>query len=512
MSRKQYRPWKLDQQLLFPPALRDWLPEDHLVYRFIEAVGVLDIGAITSQIQAKDPRGNRPYHPRMMLALVVFAYATGVYSSRRIAGATYESVPFRVLTGDEHPHFTVINEFRTRHRAAVKDLFMQVLSLCARAGLVDLEQIALDGSKVQGNASKHKAMSYERMKRELERLEGEVEAMLDRADRVDAEEDERYGVGRDAHELADELKRREERMRRIRQAKEELEREAAQAREEMLRRRAKEQREKAAEEEDPVERKRKQSRARRAEQEAGELAERWSMEPSQPDGEHGASDLPEHKVPSTPSGDPQPSAQRNFTDPDSRIMKRAGAYLQGYNCQCAVDGKHQIIVAEGVTNQAPDQEHFRPLILRVQENLARLPQRVIADAGYMSEENVAFCEEKKVDSYISVSRDKHGKSGDAGETVGDALSPAWAAMQAKLRTIEGRLIYARRKAIAEPVFGQIKEARRFRRFSLRGLDKVRGEWTLVCLSHNFLKLFGLFHGRIADLVAQQGEGAAPAIS
>ena len=511
MSTKQYRPWKLDQQLLFPPALRDWLPEDHLVYRFLEAVEVLDIAAITSQIEAKDPRGNRPYHPRMMVALVVFAYASGVYSSRRIAAATYESVPFRVLTGDEHPHFTVINEFRARHRAAVKDLFLQVLRLCARAGLVDLEHIALDGSKVQGNASKHKAMSYERMQKELARLEGEVEAMLDRADRVDAEEDERYGVGRDAHELADELKRREERMRRIRQAKEELEREAAQAREEMLRRRAKEQSDKAAEEEDPVERKRKQSRARKAEQEAGKLAERWSREPSQPDGEGKTSDLPEHKVPSTPSGDPQPSAQRNFTDPDSRVMKRDGTYLQGYNCQCAVDGKHQIIVAEAVTNQAPDQEHLRPLILRVEEDLGRPPRRLTADAGYMSDENVAFCEQQKVDTYISVSRDRHGKSTTADDAQSDGLSAARAAMQAKLRTTEGRQIYAKRKATVEPVFGQIKEARRFRRFSLRGIDKVRHEGTLVCLCHNLHKLFKSYPGRIADLLAHEEEQIAPVI-
>jgi hypothetical protein len=392
----------------------------------------------------------------------------------------------------------------------VKALFLQVLRLCGRAGLVDLEHIALDGSKVQGNASKHKAMSYERMERELKRLEGEVEAMLDRADRVDAEEDERYGVGRDAHELSDELKRREERMRRVRQAKEELEREAAQARGEMLRRRAKEQREKAAKEEDPVERKRKESRARKAEEEAGELAERWSMEPGQSSGEGTTSDLPEHKVASTPSGDPQPSAQRNFTDPDSRIMKRDGAYLQGYNCQCAVDSKHQIIVAEAVTNQAPDQEHLRPLILRIQENLGRCPRRLTADAGYMSDENAAFCEQQKVDAYISVSRDRHGKSTNADDAQSDGLSAAWTAMQAKLCTIEGRLIYARRKAIVEPVFGQIKEARRFRRFSLRGIDRVRHEWTLVCLCHNLHKLFKSYPGKIADLLAQQGDEPAPA--
>ncbi len=510
MPTKQYRPWKLDQQLLFPPALKDWLPEDHLVYRFLEAVEVLDITAITSQIEARDPRGNRPYHPRMMLALVVFAYSSGIYSSRRIAAATYDSVPFRVLTGDEHPHFTVINEFRARHRAAVKDLFLQVLRLCARAGLVDLEHIALDGSKVQGNASKHKAMSYERMQKELTRLEGEVEEMLDRADRVDAEEDERYGVGRDAHELAEDLKRREERMRRIRQAKEELEREAAHAREEMLRRRAQEQLVKAEKEEDPVERKRRQSRARRAEQEADELAARRSGKPSQTEAQGGTPDLPKHQVPPTPEGDPQPTAQRNFTDPDSRIMKRDGTYLQGYNCQCAVDDKCQIIVAEAVTNQAPDQEHLPPLISRVSENTGRLPRRVTADAGYMSEENVAFCDEQNVDAYISVNRDRHGASSKDTAATDDALGPARAAMRAKMRTTEGRQVYAKRKATVEPVFGQIKEARRFRRFSLRGIDKVRDEWTLVCLCHNLLKLFRWGPARLAELVTEKGEVPAPA--
>ena len=510
MADKQYRPWNIDQDILFPPVLRDWVPADHLVFRFLEAVNVLDISAITRDIDASDPRGNRPYHPRMMLALLVFAYSSGLYSSRRIASVTYDSVPFRVLTGDEHPHFTVINDFRARHRKAVKDLFLQVLRLCGRAGLVDLEHIAVDGSKVKANASKHKAMSYERMKQELERLEGEVGAMLDRADQVDAEEDAQYGVGHDAHEIPEELKRREERKRRIQKAKEELEREAAAAREKVLRQRAKEQRERAEKESDLVERKRKESRARKAEERANRLAELQPGREDQAAAEDPEPTLPEHQVATTPKGEPQPTAQRNFTDPDSRIMKRDGSFLQGYNCQCAVDSKRQIIVAEAVTNQAPDQEHLVPLIERLEQNLGQLPKRISADAGYMSEDNAEYCENREVDAHLSVRRERHGPQDGSSDAEDPAQNPIWAKMKAKLITPEGRKVYARRKAIVEPVFGQIKEARGFRRFSLRGIHKVRTEWTLVCLCHNLLKLMRSVPGPLAEIQAQGEELIASA--
>jgi hypothetical protein len=409
-----------------------------------------------------------------------------------------------LLTGDEHPHFTVVNDFRARHRDVFKGLFLQVLRLCGRAGLVDLEHIALDGTKVQANASKHKAMSYERMERELERLEGEVAAMLDRADQVDAEEDARYGEGRDAHELPEELKRSEERKKRLEEAKRELEREAAEAREKLLRQRAKEQREKADTEADPVERKRKESRANKAAEEADRLAEQSGREPTEATAGEPAGSLPQNQVPSTPEGKPQPKAQRNFTDPESRIMKRGGVFIQGYNCQCMVDSKHQIIVGEAVTNQAPDQEHLPPMLEQVRQNLGRLPNRLTADAGYMSDDNANYCEKLNVDAYISVRREKHAEQGDCSAEGPPNEKPAWAKMRAKLQTPDGKLIYARRKAIVEPVFGQVKEARDFRRFSMRGLTKVRSEWTLICLCSNLLKLLKLVRIPLAEITAQEG--------
>lgn len=490
MERKQYRAWNPDQQLLFPPAMRDWLPEDHLVYRFMDVIDVLDLSLITDDIHGKDPRGTRPFHPRMMLALLVYAYACGVYSSRKIAAATYDMIPFRVLTGDQHPHFTVINDFRARHLDALPDLFVQVLRLCGRAGLVDLEHVALDGSKVDANASKHKAMSHGRMEEEIERLDREVRELLARAERADAEEDEKYGNGRDAHEITGELARREKRLEAIRKAKAELEQEARGARMRKLRQIAGNQRSAAETEIDATERKRKLTRADNAEEEADRLAGEQGDCESEDDDSDPDAGFPSNQVPNTKNGTPTPKAQRNFTDPDSRIMKRGGSYLQGYNCQIVVDDAHQIILAEGVTNQAPDQEHLAPMMDRMLDNIGQSPKRLTADTGYMSEDNVVYCQNRGIDAFIAVGRKKHG-SDVSGQEDNDQIFPdneVWQAMRDKLKTDEGREVYRHRKHIVEPVFGHVKEARRFRRFSLRGIPKVRGEWTLVSLVHNLLKL------------------------
>jgi transposase len=484
MSSKHYRPWNPDQMVLFPAAMRDALEEGHLVFRIMDVVSTLDISCITDRIQEKDPRGTRPYHPGMMLALLIYAYCTGIYSSRRIAAATYDMIPFRVLTGDQHPHFTVINEFRMRYLESFVDLFVQVLELCGRAGLLSLEHVSLDGSKVQANASKHKAMSYGRMGTELERLEREIRELTARAARIDAEEDELYGEGKDAQEICEELKRRQARVKRISEAKKELEEEARRAREQELRKRAEKQRKAAETESDPAEKKRKQTRARKAEEEADRLSR-----PSDGEGAAGEdSDLPSHKVPSTPEGKPKPEAQRNFTDPDSRIMKRDGSYLQGYNCQTVVDEANQIILAGAVSNQAPDQEHLIPMMDMVLRNTGQLPGCLSADRGYMSEDNAEFCEANGVDAYLAVGRSKHGQTVQGEEPQQE--SETWRAMREKVSSEEGQEVYSRRKVIVEPVFGQIKEARGFRRFSLRGLGKVACEWDLVCLCSNLLKLVG----------------------
>ena len=235
---KQFRPWNPDQMILFPQAMRDALDEGHIVFRIMDVVQTLDIACVIDRMEEKDPRGTRTYHPRMMLALLMYAYSSGVYSSRKIAAATYDVIPFRVLTGDQHPHFTVVNKILLRHLDAFIDVFLQVLELCGLAGLLDLEHVSLDGSRIEANASKHKAMSYGRMRSDLERLEGEIRELAAKAAEIDAEEDERYGVGKDAHEIRDELRWREQRLERIAKAKHELEREARQARERELRERA----------------------------------------------------------------------------------------------------------------------------------------------------------------------------------------------------------------------------------------------------------------------------------
>ena len=472
--------------VLFPPAMKDALDEGHIVFRIMDVVETLDISCVTDRMEEKEARGTRPYHPRMMLALLMYAYCSGVYSSRKIATATYDVIPFRVLTGDQHPHFTVINEFRLLHLDGFVELFVQVLDLCGRAGLLNLEHVSLDGSKVDANASKHKAMSYGRMQSETERLEGEIRELVTKAEGIDAEEDELYGKGKEAHEISEELKRRKKRLERIAKAKVELEQEARRAREQELRERAERQRKAAVAEPDPTEKKRKQTRARKAEEEADRLAATDDDPDVESDDGGAGSDLPSHRVPSTTEGKPKPKAQRNFTDPDSRIMKRGGDYLQGYNCQIVVDEVNQIILAEAVTNQSPDQEHLAPLMERVQRNTGQTPIRLSADTGYMSEENVEYCEANGIDAYIAVGRKRHDKTDE--DDVCQHDSEVWRAMHEKLTTEDGQAIYARRKVIVEPVFGHAKQARRFRRFSLRGARKVAREWTLVCLCGNLLKL------------------------
>jgi len=468
---KSYRPWTPTQSYLLPPSPLEWLPKDHLAYFVLDLVAQLDLSLIEARIADKDTRGERPYSPAMMLALLLYGYAVGVYSSRRIARATYEDVAFRVLSGDAHPFFTTINEFRLQHREALGELFVQVLRLCVKAGLVKLGLIALDGTKIGAAASKHRAMSHGRMLEEEARLKAEVEALLARADQTDAEEDERHGTGRDVEDIPAELARRETRLERIRAARVALEREAAEARVGRLREHAKEQQDKAADESvDSTERRRAATRARKS------LDEARALDGKDDDDEprSGApTDMPNNRVPADRSGRPKTTAQRNFTDPESRIMVKDGAFVQAYNAQAVVDAEHQIILAHGVGNQAPDAEYFIPMVERLLDHHAvDGSTKLLADNGYMSEANVKHAEHRGIDALIAVGRHR-----------------TWPAMRDKLATPQGRAAYARRKVIAEPPFGQIKEARRFRRFSMRGLAKSGFEWAFVCLTHNVLKLF-----------------------
>jgi transposase len=422
---KTYRPYLPEQDLLLPPSLQDWLPEGHLAYFVSDVVDQLNLTTIESHYE-KEERGYPPYHPRMMIKILVYGYCVGVFSSRKLQKRLQEDVGFRVLAAGQEPDFRTLSDFRKLHLESLQNLFEQVLQMALEVGAVKVGRVAIDGSKIRGNASKHKAMSYKRMKEDQKRLKQEVQELLAEAERVDAEEDARYG-DQSGDELPAELQRREERLRRIRQAKRALE-----------------------------ERARKEAEAK---------------------GEDSAQAKPGDK------------AQYNFTDPESRIMKGPDGFVQGYNAQIAVEAETQLVVAQAVTQAANDKQQLIPMIDQVKQQSGQKPEEVLADSGYASEENLRQAQGADVDVYVAVARDKHHSPPSRcprgplpkGATRMDR-------MRRKLRTKIGRAIYARRKTIVEPVFGQIKQAQGFRQFLLRGLKKVQGEWALVCMAHNILKV------------------------
>ncbi|MBV9481587.1 MAG: IS1182 family transposase [Acidobacteria bacterium] len=458
---KSFRPDNVKQDLLLPPSLRDWLPEKHLAHFLVDVVESLDLGAIYSSYEEKDGRGQAAYAPPLMLRLLLYGYCTGTYSSRKIESKTYEDVAFRYLAADEHPDHDTLAEFRKRHLEALAALFVQVLQLCQKAGLVKLGHVAIDGSKIQANASKHKAMSYERMGETEKKLREEVEALLEQAAAVDAAEDEKYGKGQKEQDLPAELARRESRLEKIREAKAALEAEA---------------KEKAEAEKAAVEAK----LAQRAEQQAQSGKKVGGRKP---------------QVPDPATAQPDPKAQRNFTDPESRIMPdggHKGSFLQGYNTQIAVDGQAQIIVAAEVSQDTNDTQQLAPMLGKVEENTGSKPQAASADTGYWNSQQMADPRLQGVDLYIATGKQKHGDGGaEKQEPVAEGSSSLSLReqMKQKLNSEAGREVYRKRKEIVEPVFGQIKEGRGFRRFLLRGLRNVRAEWKLICLSHNVLKLF-----------------------
>lgn len=446
-----FRPYVPDQLLLLPLNMKDWLPEDDLVYFIQDVVATLDLSGIYRAYDGSQG-GQPPYDPRMMTGLLLYGYCIGIPSSRKLEEATYRSLAFRILTADQHPDHDTIAEFRKRHLAALSKLFVQVLKLCREAGLAKLGHVSLDGTKVRANASKHKAMSYGRMEKKARELEEEVARLLGEAEAVDAEEDALYGKGRHADELPKELRFKQTRLAKIKEAMQALEAEAAAeadaAQAEIQKR----------EEED-----KKQNKKRRG------------------------------RKPKPPSGVPDAKAQRNFTDPDSRIMKDGAtkSFEQSYNCQAAVDEDSQIIVATNVTQEANDKRQLKPAIENIKANTGgQKPKTVTADNGYFSEDNVTYLDGEGIDGYIATGKNKHGKappSSPRGRIPKDATVKD--RMSRKLRTAKGRCTYSKRKQIVEPVFGQIKERRGFRRFLLRGLEKVCAEWDLICLTHNLLKLF-----------------------
>ena len=487
---KPYRPYSPNQPYLLPPSPTEWLPEGHLAYFILDLLENLDLGEIERVLQAKDPRGERPFSPRMMTALWLYGYAVGVTSSRKLARATYEDVAFRVLAAGEQPHFTSLNEFRAKHRKALANLFHQILQECMSAGLVKLGHVAIDGTKMKANASKHKAMSYERMAKEDARLTAEIESFFDQADATDAEEDRLYGVGQQPQDLPAELQRREDRRAKIRQVREALKQETAKRRAAELQHMADELRTKA---EDPATPSAQQAgfttMAAQHDQQAADLDDDDPPPPS------ADSDLPRNTPPAKPDGTPQPKAQRNFTDPDSRIMVRDGAFLQAYNGQIAVDEGAQIIVAAALSNQAPDAEYFEPMLRRAVDNCDAVPACVTADSGYFSASNVAAAEAMGTEPFIAVGGHQRNGAPQEGLMRPDQQTPLRRAMRALLASPRGHAAYARRKATAEPVFGQIR-TRGIRQLSFRGLFKNRCEWLLICATHNLLKLWRAVRGRL----------------
>jgi len=446
---KVYRPYAPGQGFLLPPSPMEWLPEDHLARFVMDVVSQLDLSAIYGWYE-RELRGFPPHHPQMMVSLLLYGYCVGVPSSRKIERKTYEDVAFRVIAANEHPDHSRISDFRRVHLKALAGLFVQVLKLCRAAGLVRLGHVSLDGTKVKANASKHKAMSYDRMKKDETRLKEKVDQLLRQAEQTDADEDARYGRGKRGDELPEDLRRSKDRLQRIRVLKAALEAEA---------------------------------RDQQSQRDADSGDDKDAGDPPPP-----SETLPTHKIPVEKDGTPTDKAQRNFTDPESRIMKMSDGFVQAYNCQLVVDAENQIIVAQDVSNQPPDVEYLQPLMEQAIQNCGQAPDQLSADAGYFSEANVAYALNQGIEPFIATERKKHSVEeppirgrAPMGQTLKEAMAR-------KLKTKYGREAYAKRKVTVEPVFGQIKEARGFRRFLVRTVEKVRGEWALMALTHNLLKL------------------------
>lgn len=496
---KSFRPWQPEQTTLLPPSPRDWLAEDHQVYFLLDLVEELDLSEILIPAQAKDPRGEKGYDPRMLTMLLLYAYCVGTVSSRKIERACYEDLAFRVLTGNQQPDHSRISDFRRRNLDALKGLFVQILRLCQKAGMVSLGHVALDGTKVKANASKHKAMSHERMLRAEKQLAQEINALMRKAEILDAQEDRRYGKDNRGSDLPDELRRRQDRLERIRQARKEMEAETAaaaahQRQEEADQARAEADAAKAADApaaEQAELNKRAEAaaaKARAARERAEEAAKEAGVDLPDLDA-LAAEAMPRRGLARKANGTPTQKTQRNFTDADSHLMKSDGHYIQGYNCQLAVDSDHQVIVALGVSNQAPDVEHLEPMVQRIAATAGALPAVMTADAGYWSEDNAELCAEQGIDAYIATGRLPHGQPLPPKRGPMPRDADAKSKMARKLRSKAGSRIYSQRKVIVEPVNGQIKEARGLRRFLLRGLEKVEAEWHLIAATHNLLKLF-----------------------
>lgn len=430
---KIFRDWDIEQLMMFPPSVEDFVPQGHLAH-FVRntTLEALDLSAILNCYS--EERGYPPYDPVMMTAVLLYAYCQGIYPSRRIAKACRERVDFMAVTAMQMPDFRTISNFRKRHLAALGELFVQVLQLCQQAGLVKLGHVALDGTKVKANASKHKAMSYGRMKKAEAELEAIVSDWFNKAEAADVRDDQEHGAELSGEELPDWVRDKQRRLEKIREARARLE----------------------------------------AEAQAAEKGEEKKT---------GGPGRPRKNEPGTPKD----SAQTNFTDPQSRIMKSHDGFIQGYNAQAVVDADSQVIVAQTLTNNASDAQQLAVMVAQIKQNTRRQARELSADAGYCSEDNLKELRRRHINGYIATGRQKHGEATAAGERKVKLGTYAYAMWQ-KLRRGGHRSRYRLRKQTVEPVFGQVKQGRGFRQFLLRGVRKVAGEWSLICTAHNLLKL------------------------
>jgi len=445
----KFRPINRDTAYLLPPSLQDWLPEKHLARFVVDIVDQLDLSELVKRYGGG---GKQPYHPAVLLALLFYGYATGVFSSRKLEQATHDSVALRFITGDVHPDHDTIASFRKHFLPELEGLFVQMLVVAKVMGLLKLGKVSLDGTKIKANASKHKAMSWGYANKLEEQLRREVQELLRRAERADAEDEPEI-------DIPDELARREDRLAAIKKAKEEIERRAQ-------------------------------------ERVVGEQAEYEGKLKKRKEKEEKTGQKARGRMPKPPQAGPREKDQVNFTDEDSRIMPSSDGFVQAYNAQAAVDIDTHLIIENHITQQPNDKQEIEPTLrqlIAVQDSLGK-PEGLLADTGYFSEGNVKRCEANEITPYISDSRERHNmpwderfKSPRPCPEDADAVT----AMAHRLRTSEGKAIYAKRKSTVETVFGVIKEVLGFRQFHLRGLDSVQGEWNLVCMAWNLKRMYAL---------------------
>jgi len=432
-----YVPYTPDQDLLLPPSLQEWLPDGHLAYFISDTVDSLDLSGFHARYAGGGPR-NQPFHPAMMVKVLLYGYATGTFSSRKLAQGLHENVALRVLGAGNFPAHRTLSDFRANHLEALSDLFVQIVRLARECGLVKLGTVAIDGTKVKANASRHKAMSYKRMLESEQKLRDQIKDLMDRATAADAAEKDEPEL-----DIPDEIARREQRLKTIRAAKARLE-----------------------------------ERQREADLTRGRT-EGDERKPRKPDG------TPKGGGPyARDFGVPEDTAQENFTDPDSRIMKQSnGGFDQSYNGQTAVDAENGIVIAAELVQCAADSGELVPMIDAVEANLGELPDQTLADAGYRSEDAFEALAQVDTDLIVSI-----GREGRDVARIDAKKAPHTAAMAERLQSQDGRAAYRRRKGIVEPPNGWIKHVMGFRQFSLRGVGKVRAEWKLVNAALNLRRM------------------------